>query len=68
MANDTGICPGRLIEIDGEAAALLIPTGDRWEVHALDARSAPFEGCGFPTPVAAEHALVLAARRAHPLS
>lgn len=63
MTTDVSTGPGRLIEIDGEALALLIRSGEHWEVFALDASATPFEGRGFPTPVAAEHALVLAHRR-----
>lgn len=63
MTSDASTSPGRLIEIDGDAAALLVRVGDAWEVFALDARIASFEGRGFPTPVAAEHELVRAFRR-----
>ncbi|NLH80079.1 MAG: hypothetical protein GX458_04435 [Phyllobacteriaceae bacterium] len=63
MTTDVSTGPGRLIEIDGEAAALLIRHGEHWEVFALDGRAAPFDGRRFPTPVAAEHTLLLASRR-----
>lgn len=63
MTPDPSTSPGRLIEVDGEAVALLIRTEAHWEVFALDARVAPLEGRRYQTPVAAEHALVPAVRR-----
>lgn len=57
--------PGRLLERDGEAVALLIRCGDHWEFHALDHRWAHLEGRCFGSAVAAEHALVLDRRDRH---
>lgn len=53
--------PGRLLEIRGDAVAILVRTGDHWEFHALDPRWTSFEGRVFPTPVSAEHAVLIAA-------
>lgn len=55
---------GRLLEIRGDTVAIMVHAGDHWEFHALDDRWAHFEGRAFATPVAAEHAVLLAAKAA----
>lgn len=50
---------GRLIEIAGEPAAILIPERGGWEIHVIDRRWSQLEGRHFETAAAAEHEIML---------